>query len=126
MIENGIIEGNKRHDSERFGKLPKLLTTSLQRSFSIQVHGTVKQLTCKILHHSQNAQIWKLWWYHFPRTQEPIIDQTGTCYYDAAKVIANLLKSLAENYYVIKNTQSFPTLLNDLPPLQPDGEEELW
>jgi len=49
----------------------------------------------------------------------------GTCYYDAAKVIANLLKSLAENYYVIKNTQSFPTLLNDLPPLQPDGEEEL-
>jgi len=33
------------------------------------------------------------------------------------------LKPLAENEYVIKDTQSFPSLLNDLPPLQPDEEE---
>ena len=53
----------------------------------------------------------------------PIIDQTGSCYYQAARVIANFLKPIAENEYVIKHTQSFPRMLNDLPPLKPDEEE---
>ena len=34
----------------------------------------------------------------------PITDQTGTCYYHAGKVIANYLKPLAENDYVINDT----------------------
>ena len=53
----------------------------------------------------------------------PIIDQTGTCYYHAGKVIAEYLKPLADNEYVIKDTQTFPALLKELPPLKADEEE---
>ena len=54
-----------------------------------------------------------------------IIDQTGTCYYHAGKVIANYLKPRAENDYVINDTQRFPSMLNDLPPLNEEEEEEV-
>ena len=47
----------------------------------------------------------------------PIIDQTGMCYYHAGKVIANYLKPLAENGYIINDTQRFRIMLNNLPPL---------
>ena len=55
----------------------------------------------------------------------PIIDQTATCYYHASKVIANYLKPLAENDYVINDTQRFPSMLNDLPPLNEEEEKEV-
>ena len=55
----------------------------------------------------------------------PIIDQTGTSYYHAGKAIANNLKPLAENDYVINDTQRFPSMLNDLPPLHEEEEEEV-
>ena len=55
----------------------------------------------------------------------PVIDQTGTCYYHAGKVIANYLKPLAENYYVINDSQRFPSMLNDLPPVNEEEEEEV-
>ena len=45
------------------------------------------------------------------------------CYYHAGKVVAEYLKLLADNKYVIKDTQSFPTMLNELPPLKADKEE---
>ena len=50
----------------------------------------------------------------------PIIDQTGTCYYQAGKVIGEYSKPLAENEYVIKDTQTFPHLLKELPALKED------
>ena len=42
----------------------------------------------------------------------PIIDQTGTCYYKTGKVIAQYLKPLTKNEFVINNTQDFPSMLN--------------
>jgi len=45
----------------------------------------------------------------------PIIDQTGSCYYNAAKVISEYLKPIAENEFVIKDTQSFPNMLRQIP-----------
>ena len=42
----------------------------------------------------------------------PIIDQTGTCYYKTGKVIAQYLKPLTNNEFVINNTQDFPSMLN--------------
>ena len=44
----------------------------------------------------------------------PIIDQTGTCYYNASKVIAEYLKPIANTEFIIADTQSFPTLLKDV------------
>ena len=41
-----------------------------------------------------------------------IIDQTGTCYYKTGKVIAQYLKPLTKNEFVINNTQDFPSMLN--------------
>ncbi|XP_057316765.1 uncharacterized protein LOC130657781 [Hydractinia symbiolongicarpus] len=52
----------------------------------------------------------------------PIIDQTGTCYYAASKVIASYLSPLAKNEFVIKDTQKFPSMLQNLPPLFADEE----
>ncbi|MEO0687351.1 MAG: hypothetical protein AAFY76_20450 [Cyanobacteria bacterium J06649_11] len=51
----------------------------------------------------------------------PIIDQTGTTY-NAAKVIGNYLKPLAQSEYVIRDTQTFPDLIKSLPPLSHDEE----
>ena len=42
----------------------------------------------------------------------PIIDQTGTCYYKTGKVIAQYLKPLTNNEFVINSTQDFPSMLN--------------
>ena len=53
----------------------------------------------------------------------PIIAQTGTYTYKAAQVIANYLKPLcSDNKYIIRNTQDFPKLFLDEPPLN-DNEE---
>ena len=41
----------------------------------------------------------------------PIIDQTGTCIYNASKVIANYLKPLTKNDFIISDTLSFPDML---------------
>ena len=41
----------------------------------------------------------------------PIIDQTGTYIYNASKVIANYLKPLATNDFIISDTLSFPDML---------------
>ena len=40
----------------------------------------------------------------------PIIDQTGSCYYNTSKILAEYLKPLANNQYVISDTQTFPSL----------------
>ncbi|XP_066926368.1 uncharacterized protein [Clytia hemisphaerica] len=53
----------------------------------------------------------------------PIIDQTGTCYYQAGKIIGEYLKPIADNEFVIKDTQTFPHLLKELPALKHDEEE---
>ena len=53
----------------------------------------------------------------------PIIAQTGTYTYNAAQVIASYLKPLTEeNPNIIRNTQDFPTLLKEQPPLDIDEE----
>ena len=57
---------------------------------------------------------------------QPIISQVGTYTYNAAKVIANYLKTLCENEYNINDTQSFPSLLKDQTPLNPNEEYVLY
>ena len=52
----------------------------------------------------------------------PIIDQTGTMTYNAAKVISGYLKPLCKNKYTINDTLSFVDMIKRLPPL-PDDEE---
>ena len=52
----------------------------------------------------------------------PIIDRTGTCYYKTGKVIAEYLKPLTKNEFVITNTQQFPSMLNNVP-LSEDEED---
>ena len=49
--------------------------------------------------------------------QTGIIDQTGTFTYNCSKVIAEYLKPQCQNEYTIKDTQCFPEMLRDLPPL---------
>ena len=46
---------------------------------------------------------------------QPIIDQTETCYYKTGKVISKYLKPLKKNEFVIKNTQDFLAMLNNVP-----------
>ena len=43
-----------------------------------------------------------------------IIDQTGTCIYDASKVVAQFLKPLARNEFTISDTLAFPELLKNI------------
>ena len=52
----------------------------------------------------------------------PIIDQTGTMTYNAAKVISDYLRPLCKNNYTINDTLSFADMIKRLPPL-PDDEE---
>ncbi|XP_066924595.1 uncharacterized protein [Clytia hemisphaerica] len=53
----------------------------------------------------------------------PIIAQTGTYTYKAAQVIGKYLKPLcSDNKYIIRNTQDFPKLLLDEPPLNENEE----
>ena len=54
----------------------------------------------------------------------PIIDQTGTLTYNAAKVISDYLRPLCKNEYSINDTQKFPSMLSSIPPLQ-DYEEDV-
>ena len=41
----------------------------------------------------------------------PIIDQSGTMTYNISKFIADYLKPLANNDYIIKDTQEFPNII---------------
>ena len=43
----------------------------------------------------------------------PIIDQTGTFTYNAAKVISDYLRPLCKNDYSINDTQKFPTIYGE-------------
>ena len=43
-----------------------------------------------------------------------IIDQTGTCIYDASKVVAQFLKPLARNEFTISDTLAFSELLKNI------------
>ena len=53
----------------------------------------------------------------------PIIAQIGTCTYKAAQVVAKYLQPLiSENPYIITNTQHFPDMTKQQPPLK--GNEE--
>ena len=53
----------------------------------------------------------------------PIIDQTVTLTYNAAKVIPDYLRPLCKNQYSINDTQTFPSMLSSIPPLQDDEED---
>ena len=53
----------------------------------------------------------------------PIIDQTGTFTYNAAKVIPDYLRPLCKNEYSINDAQKFPSMLSSFPPLQDDEED---
>ena len=53
----------------------------------------------------------------------PIIDQTGTYTYHAAKVIAEYLKPLCQSEYRITDTQHFAHLATNLPPVKEDEED---
>ena len=48
----------------------------------------------------------------------PIVDQTGTATYDAAKVVGEYLRPLALNECKINNCLKFPDMIKTLPPLQ--------
>ena len=52
----------------------------------------------------------------------PIISQIGTYTYNAAKVIAEYLKPLCQNEYKINDTESFPSMLKEQTPLNPNEE----
>ena len=43
----------------------------------------------------------------------PIMDQQGTMVYNASQVIADYLRPLSENKYIIKDSLSFPTFLSE-------------
>ena len=53
----------------------------------------------------------------------PIINQTETYSYKAAKVISWYLKPLCRNEYTIKDTQFFAKSIKELPPLKEDEED---
>ena len=53
----------------------------------------------------------------------PIIDQTGTFTYNAAKAISDYLRPLCKNEYSINDTQKFPNMLSSIPLLQVDEED---
>ena len=53
----------------------------------------------------------------------PIIDQTGTFTYNAAKVISDNIRPLCKNEYFINDTQKFPNMLSSIPPLEDDEED---
>ena len=53
----------------------------------------------------------------------PIIDQTGTFTYNAAKLISNYLRPLCKNEYSVNDKQKFPNMLSSIPPLQDDEED---
>ena len=53
----------------------------------------------------------------------PIINQTGTFTYNAAKVISDYLRPLCKIEYSITDTQRFPNMLSSIPPLQNDEED---
>ena len=50
----------------------------------------------------------------------PIVDQTGTATYDAAKLIGEYIKPLALNEYKINDCLKFPNIIKVLTPLQKD------
>ena len=51
-----------------------------------------------------------------------IISQVGTYMYNATKIIADYLKPLCQNEYKLNDTQSFPSMLKDQTPLNPNEE----
>ena len=53
----------------------------------------------------------------------PIIAQIGTCTYKAVQVVAKYLQPLiSENPYIITNTQHFPDMIKQQPPLKENEE----
>ena len=53
----------------------------------------------------------------------PIIDQTGTFTYKAAKAISNYLNPLCQKEYSTSDTQQFSDMLSNLPSLLDDEED---
>lgn len=50
----------------------------------------------------------------------PIIDQIGSYTYKTAQIIGEYLRPLSRNEYTIKDTQQFPDMIKNLPPLPKD------
>ena len=53
----------------------------------------------------------------------PIIDQTGTFTYNAAKAILDYLRPLCKNQYSIDDTQKLPNMVSLIPLLENDEED---
>ena len=53
----------------------------------------------------------------------PIIDQTGTFTYNAAKVISDYLRPFCKNEYSINDTQKVPNILSSVTPFHDDKED---
>ena len=53
----------------------------------------------------------------------PIIDQTGTFTYNAAKVTSDYFRPLCKNEYSINDTQKLPSMLSSIPPLEDDEKD---
>ena len=128
MIEDGIENGTYAESGDTTMQDLKRFQDFLRRNFKKYEHysemypesnerpkmyGTAK--THKF-DKTDNMEITKLKF-------RPIIDQTGTYTYKAAKVISQYLKPLCDSEYTIKDTQSFANLIKELPPLKEDEED---
>ena len=119
MIENGIKNGTYAESGDTAMQDLKRFQDFLRRkyehysemypeSYEPAMYGTAK--TNKF-DRTDNIEITKLKF-------RPIIDQTGTYTYKAAKVISRYLRPLCDSEYAIKDTQSFANLIKELPPLK--------
>lgn len=128
MIDDGINRGVYSHAVDNTLKDLKIFRDFLYRNF--KDHPKYDKMLPKS---SQPARLYGTAKTHkFDSPEEittdklkfrPIIAQTGTCTYNAAQVIASYLKPLTdENPNIIRNTQDFPTMLKEQPPLDIDEE----
>ena len=95
------------HDYERYKDMKP------DSNHSARLYGTAKTHKFETLEDITVTNL-KFW---------PIIDQTGTFTYNAAKVISDYLRPLCKNEYSINDTQKFPSMLSSIPPLQDDEED---
>ena len=110
MINDGIMKSIYAETTDNTLKELSQFQDFLYRNFhngTAETHRfeTLEDLTVA------NVQFW------------PIIDQTGTFTYKAAKVISDYLRPLCKNEYPIKDTQKNPSMLSSISPLQDDEED---
>ena len=127
MIQDGIRNGTYKQTDDTTLKDLKQFQSFLYRNFSS--HRDYKKMTPSS---NQPARLYGTAKTHkFNSTEDvtksglkfrPIIDQTGTYTYKTAQIIGEYLKPLSKNEYTIKDTQQFPDMIKQLPPLSQDEE----